>query len=237
MVRIIAPIVLSLILPACSIAPPSSLFTSIANQDDQQAEAARERVQPIPQEKKEAGLGGSLSSAWDSVKSGLGFSNQPDTETLSSGTVSGLNANEASQLINAYRVQNGLKPLHLNPQLSNAALAHSTDLAKNDRISHYGSDGSDARDRIRRTGYTARLTAENVGTGQLSLQEVFRGWQNSPDHNANLLLADAEEMGIAMVYDPNTQFKTFWTLVVGAPTSAQSSSASSDQGNGLTAIR
>ena len=61
------------------------------------------------------------------------------------------------------------------------------------------------------------MTAENVGTGQRTIEEVFKGWQNSRDHNANLLLADAEEMGIAMVYNPSTQFKTFWTMVLGAP--------------------
>ncbi|HEY7645576.1 MAG TPA: CAP domain-containing protein, partial [Hyphomicrobiales bacterium] len=48
-----------------------------------------------------------------------------------------------------------------------------------------------------------------------------RGWQNSPDHNANLLLPDAQEMGIAMVHDSKTQFKTFWTLVLSSPVSVQ----------------
>jgi uncharacterized protein YkwD len=32
-----------------------------------------------------------------------------------------------------------------------------------------------------------------------------------------LLLADATHMGIALVQDPRSEFKTFWTLVVGAP--------------------
>jgi len=32
-----------------------------------------------------------------------------------------------------------------------------------------------------------------------------------------LLMADAKHMGIALVHDPNTEFKTFWTLVLGAP--------------------
>jgi hypothetical protein len=31
------------------------------------------------------------------------------------------------------------------------------------------------------------------------------------------LLTDAEHMGIALVQDPKTEFKTFWTLVVGSP--------------------
>jgi uncharacterized protein YkwD len=223
MARIIAPIVLSLILPACSISPPSTLFASLADNDGTQAQAARERVRNEPQEKREASVGGSISSAWDSVKASLGFDNEPETkpERPISERISELNPTEASQLVNAYRARQGLKPLRLNTQLSDAASAHSRDLAKNDRISHYGSDGSDTWDRVRRAGYTARLTAENVGTGQLSLREVFQGWQKSPDHNANLLLADAEEMGIAMVHNPKTQFKTFWTLVIGSPVSVQ----------------
>jgi len=48
------------------------------------------------------------------------------------------------------------------------------------------------------------------------MEEVLKGWQQSPGHNKNLLLADVEHMGIALVQDPRTEFKTFWTLVVGA---------------------
>ena len=60
------------------------------------------------------------------------------------------------------------------------------------------------------------MAAENVGTGQVTLEEVFKGWRKSPGHNKNLLLKDAEHMGIALVYDAKTEFKTFWTLVLGA---------------------
>ena len=119
-------------------------------------------------------------------------------------------------IINQYRKEKGLKPLRLNAELTKAAKAHSRDLAKWDRISHYGSDGSNPWDRVKRTGYKARLAAENVGTGQISFKEVMRGWKKSPGHNKNLLLADAQHMGIALVHDPKTEFKSFWTLVVGS---------------------
>jgi uncharacterized protein YkwD len=128
-----------------------------------------------------------------------------------------LDPEKARDLINAYRRQHKLKPLKLNIELTNAAKAHSKDLARWDRISHYGSDGSSPSDRVKRSGYEARLAAENVGTGQTTIEEVFKGWQASPGHNKNLLLRDAEHMGIALVQDPKTEFKTFWTLVVGAP--------------------
>ncbi|HVX35488.1 MAG TPA: CAP domain-containing protein [Hyphomicrobium sp.] len=128
-----------------------------------------------------------------------------------------LNAEMARDIINAYRKKHGLKPLKLNPELTEAAKAHSRDLAKFDRISHYGSDGSNPWDRVKRAGYHARLTAENVGTGQIDFNEVMRGWEESPGHNKNLLTPDATHMGIALVQDPKTEFKSFWTLVIASP--------------------
>ena len=127
-----------------------------------------------------------------------------------------LDAEHARDLINAYRREKGLKPVRLNMELTNAAKAHSRDLARWDRISHYGSDGSNPWDRVKRAGYNAKLAAENVGTGQASIEEVMKGWKASPGHNKNLLTKDAEHMGIALVQDPRTEFKTFWTLVMGS---------------------
>lgn len=127
-----------------------------------------------------------------------------------------LNVEKARDIINQYRRDNGLKPLTINAELTAAAKSHSRDLAKWDRISHYGSDGSNPWDRVKRVGYKARLAAENVGTGQVTFDEVMKGWKNSPGHNKNLLLSDAQHMGLALVYEPKTEFKSFWTLVVGS---------------------
>jgi uncharacterized protein YkwD len=128
-----------------------------------------------------------------------------------------LDVEHAKILINAYRKQNGLKPVELNPQLTAAAKDHARDLAKWDRISHYGSDGSNPWDRVKRSGYNPKVAAENVGTGQATVDEVFKGWRESDGHNKNLLLPDATHMGIALVRDQKTEFKTFWALVMGAP--------------------
>ncbi|MDX2309026.1 MAG: CAP domain-containing protein [Hyphomicrobium sp.] len=173
---------------------------------------------------KSAGLGGE-----PAAQRGLQLAKLDDRapkgsyETAPAGALSdrdysqtGLDVASAQKSINAYRKSRGLKPLKLNAELTEAAKAHSRDLAKWDRISHYGSDGSNPWDRVKRTGFKARLAAENVGTGQVDFNEVLKGWQDSPGHNKNLLLADAESMGLALVQDPNTEFKSFWTLVVGA---------------------
>ena len=147
---------------------------------------------------------GSFESARKGALSGRDYSNtQLDIAT-------------ALKSINSYRQAKGLKSVKLNAELSAAAKAHSRDLAKWDRISHYGSDGSNPWDRVKRSGYKARLAAENVGTGQANFDEVLKGWKESEGHNKNLLLADAEHVGLALVQDPNTEFKSFWTLVLGA---------------------
>lgn len=217
MLRLIAAVLLCTALAACSISPPTSAFSSLAKSDDASAERTARQVRKEPKKEDEGnGIGGSISNMWASVKSGLSFGGANEEAIGETEEVPVLDPQQAAQMINSYRAENGLPPLRLNPQLSQAAYAHSQDLSQNDRISHFGSDGSDTLQRVRRTGYNPRLTAENVGTGQKSLREVITGWKNSSDHNANLLLADAQEMGIAMVHNPDTKFKTFWTMVLGS---------------------
>ncbi len=128
-----------------------------------------------------------------------------------------LDPERARRLVNAYRAQKGLKPLKLNAKLASAARAHSEDLARVDKIAHQGTDGSTPWKRVERAGYRPRLAAENVATGQISLEEVMQDWKESRSHNENLLLADAAEMGIALVWRPETSYKSFWTLVLGSP--------------------
>ncbi|MGF1649071.1 MAG: CAP domain-containing protein [Hyphomicrobiaceae bacterium] len=143
----------------------------------------------------------------------------PNASGVQDGAAASLDVGVALARINDYRKRNGLKPLKLDAQLTEAAKSHSRDLAKWDRISHYGSDGSNPWDRVKRVGFKAKLAAENVGTGQANFDEVLEGWRKSEGHNKNLLLPDATHMGIALVTAPETKFKTFWTLVLGTPSS------------------
>ena len=131
--------------------------------------------------------------------------------------VAPLDRDAAVQMVNRYRAEHGLGPVAINPKLNEVAEAHSEDLASGDRAAHEGSDGSDPWKRVERSGYYPRIAAENVGAGQRTLAEVFKGWQDSPSHNDNLLLKGALDMGIALKHAPDTSYKTFWTLVLAAP--------------------
>jgi hypothetical protein len=111
-------------------------------------------------------------------------------------------------LVNQHRADNGLPPLCLNSLLNQAATAHSQDMLANNYFSHTGLNGSQPWDRIRATGYKGSYFAENIALGYQSAAEVFEGWRTSPGHNANMLSADATEMGLARVGD-------YWTQVFG----------------------
>lgn len=119
--------------------------------------------------------------------------------------------------LNAYRAQYGLKPVSFNAKLNAASLVHAQDLAEHGEAAHEGSDGSVPADRVQRQNYYFRVAAENVATGQKSWEAVFKAWQDSPGHNENLLLADAEDFGLALVYEPTTTYVTYWTMLMAAP--------------------
>jgi uncharacterized protein YkwD len=202
MLRIASLGLVVMALSGCGISLPS-LSSSLGSRDDDR---------PMP--RQQAGQAKATQTAWWSgfSSSTNGGGKQKDDLGV---MASSFSPSEAQTAINKYRAQKGLRPLRLNAKLTAAAKAHSQDLAKNDRISHFGSDGSDIEERARRAGYSFNLIAENVGTGQRTPAEVIRGWQQSPSHNENLLLPDAEEMGIAVIHRPESQYQTFWTLVLG----------------------
>lgn len=118
---------------------------------------------------------------------------------------------------NAYRAEHGLKPVTLDKALIAASEIHSEDLSDMSDLSHTGSDGSSHSERAERAGYQYTQIAENVAAGQKSWPAVFKAWQDSPGHNANLLLPDVTDFGVAIVYDPESTYVTSWTMLVGRP--------------------
>lgn len=198
----------SLMLAGCAVNMP--LVGGFSDDEpEQQAVQEVKRAENIA----EPSFGDRLAALWERATS----SSDNDEVPQAAGPAQDFDPSQALAMVNSYREKNGLKPLVMDPRLKQAALAHAKDLARKDRISHFGSDGSDPWERVSRTGFEPKVAAENVGTGQLTFGEVLREWQLSPAHEKNLLLPDATHMGVAVVNEPDTQFKTFWSLVVGAP--------------------
>jgi uncharacterized protein YkwD len=108
-------------------------------------------------------------------------------------------------VLNAQRTRRNLRPLRLNYRLSRAARRHSRSMARGRYFSHTSRGGASFVDRIRRTGYLARVRSwyvgENIayGSGTLSSPaSIGRAWMNSPPHRANILRASFREIGIGL---------------------------------------
>ncbi len=119
--------------------------------------------------------------------------------------------------LNIYRAKNSLEPVTLDDQLVLASEVHAKDMADHGIVSHTGTDGSAHTDRMLRTGYKYSYAGENVASGQNSWGKVFDAWKKSPGHNENLLMPEATNFGVALVYDRTTQYHYYWAMIMASP--------------------
>lgn len=107
-------------------------------------------------------------------------------------------------------------PVSLDPQLQEAARAHSLDMAAHGFMAHRGSDGSTPADRVTRTGYPWRLVAENVASGSTTADQVMADWLGSPPHCQNIMDGESRQMGVAFAVNLDTEGGVYWTQVFAA---------------------
>ncbi|HTU67770.1 MAG TPA: CAP domain-containing protein [Steroidobacteraceae bacterium] len=89
-------------------------------------------------------------------------------------------------------------PLSVSSRLNDAADRHARDMLKRKFFEHRGSDGSEPRDRVKRTGYESRLTGENIALGPQSAEEVVAGWLASPGHCENIMEPRFRDIGVGV---------------------------------------
>jgi uncharacterized protein YkwD len=106
--------------------------------------------------------------------------------------------------VNAERAAAGLPPLVLDAQLSAAAQGHAEDMLLRSYYNHLSLDGSSPSDRVRRSGYTARLVGENIARGALSPGEAMDNWMASREHRRNLLHPGFTDLGVGVAVGRNS---------------------------------
>lgn len=114
----------------------------------------------------------------------------------------------ARAMISAYRMNNGLAALTLDPALVQAAQAEADLMAAADRPS--SADLAKARLASRGLG----RTEVNLSAGYRTLAEAFSGWRDSPQHDRVMKTPGATRMGIATAYAPGSKYQVYWALVV-----------------------
>jgi uncharacterized protein YkwD len=95
--------------------------------------------------------------------------------------------------MNAVRESNGVPPLRVGRALTQAARAHSMDMARRGYFDH----GAFVR-RLRSFGVRAPYLGENLAAGSqpLTAVEVVRMWVASPPHRQNLLDRSFRRVGV-----------------------------------------
>ncbi|MEU3839519.1 sigma-70 family RNA polymerase sigma factor [Streptomyces sp. NPDC028635] len=107
-------------------------------------------------------------------------------------------ASQVTALVNKERQAAGCAPVTQDSLLTNAAQAHSDDMAARDYFEHNSPDGTDPGQRITAAGYRWSTYGENIAKGQQTPDEVMTSWMNSPGHRANILNCSFRNLGVGI---------------------------------------
>jgi len=105
---------------------------------------------------------------------------------------------EIFDIENQERLENDLKPLELNEQLSDAAQKKADDMASRGYFAHSSPEGIPFWYWILRLGYDFMYAGENLAVRFETSQGVVNAWMNSPTHEANILNTNFKDTGIGI---------------------------------------
>lgn len=102
-------------------------------------------------------------------------------------------------LTNQKRAEVGLPPLRYNAELSQAASGKAVDMFGNNYWAHNSPSGKTPWDFIIGAGYTYLYAGENLAKNFNDSDGVVQAWMESSSHKENLLRAQYDEIGFAVV--------------------------------------
>jgi uncharacterized protein YkwD len=122
-------------------------------------------------------------------------------------------AEDMAAMISQYRREHGLPAVKTDPQLTAVAERQARAMAASGILDHdvVGSFAS------RIAGAHTDSAAENIAAGTKTWADTLRLWESSPGHNANLLRAGADSVGVAVARNDEggPRYKVFWAMVIG----------------------
>jgi LysM repeat protein len=121
---------------------------------------------------------------------------------VESGTGLSPEARQAALIINRLRIEAGLPPLTVHPLLNLASNRHIQDMIATNVWGHRGSDGSNVRQRITRTGYEINGWAGENWATYKDVETSISWWMTDPPHRDNVLNRNYKEMGIGTASHP-----------------------------------
>ncbi|WP_077036351.1 CAP domain-containing protein [Pelomonas sp. KK5] len=106
-------------------------------------------------------------------------------------------------------------PLRWNAMLAGSARLFADELAQRGVVTHEGQVSRTLPARLRAAGYRVQRAGENIAAGEQDLDDVLAQWLSSPDHCANLMQPEFQDVGLACT-DGGTRYARFWVLHLGA---------------------
>ena len=116
--------------------------------------------------------------------------------------------------VNLLRQDKGLRPLKLSPALIAAAQTHASDMARQQRPWHFGSDGSSPLERAKRAGYEGIVLGENISETFEDDLFTIAAWNGDKRAHRIIMHPDARLVGLAWFQEKDTG-KIWWVQVVG----------------------
>ena len=113
---------------------------------------------------------------------------------------------EVIRLVNDIRVQNGLKALSTNWELSRVARYKSEDMSSARYFSHTSPTYGTPFQMMQSFGLSYRTAGENIAYGQRTPAAVVDAWMNSSGHRANILNSSYTQIGVGYCASGN-----YWT--------------------------
>lgn len=121
----------------------------------------------------------------------------------------------ALPLVNAQRRRRGLSALDADPVAASAARDQAVRMARYGKMRHDLGDDRDFLARMKRM--EVRLpAAENIATGQDSVEDAVAAWVRSKKHLENML-GPYRGLGVVVARNSGTADRPFWAMVLSNP--------------------
>jgi len=101
-----------------------------------------------------------------------------------------------------------------NETLFTAADRQARDMASNNFVGQTGSDGLGINDRVAALDNSISNVSQLVAGGFTNSRALIDEWLRQPDECRKLLEPDVTEFAMACRFDSNTDFGTYWSLVL-----------------------
>ncbi len=102
-------------------------------------------------------------------------------------------------LVDNARQNENIHSLEMSPQLNLAAYQKAQDMLAKQYFAHYSPEGTDPWHWFESVGYRYRYAGENLAIHFVDSAGVYQAWMVSDSHRSNILNADYQEMGMAVV--------------------------------------